>query len=63
MSQKLTPPESMFITNEMHGGKITCHKCNEFIGSQDYRTVYGVHFHNGCYNGYEHYYGLDKPID
>lgn len=42
----------------------TCHKCKELIvEDQRFVIVYGVAFHHYCYNGYEHYYGLDKPID
>lgn len=64
--------EKEFITNPIHGGKVTCHRCNEFIKEGD-EVAYldhqhkdefpKVHFHKGCYNPYEHYYGLDKPID
>ena len=44
--------------------KITCHKCNNLIQKGDhYCTFHGAHFHQDCYNDYEHYYGLDKPID
>lgn len=61
-----------YITNPHHGGKVTCHKCNGFIEEGDdvpywdhqHVTEYPrAHFHKRCYNGYEHYYGLDKPID
>lgn len=62
----------MFVTNPAHGGKVTCHTCGDFIeegegfsyieihNNQDVTTGY---FHKKCYNQYEHYYGLDKPID
>lgn len=58
-----------YITNRTHGGKVTCHKCNDFIltgkgvlyprgGFRDTDTW----FHVKCFDRYEHYYGLDKPI-
>lgn len=61
-----------YITNPVHGGKVTCHKCNGFIPEGDdvgywsfqHRDEYpAAHFHKNCYNEYEHYYGLDKPLD
>lgn len=64
--------EASYITNPAHGGKITCHKCNDFIREGEavpYKnhTEAGelpiVWFHKDCFNRYEHYYGLDKPID
>lgn len=60
------------LTDPTHGGKVTCHKCNGFIpeedavGYHDYqnaREFPRYHFHNNCYNQYEHYYGIDRPID
>lgn len=64
--------EKPFITNPAHGGKIVCHKCVGFI-KEDEAVPYRDHqhrndfpntwFHHRCYNPYEHYYGLDKPID
>lgn len=64
--------EKPYITNPHHGGKVTCYKCNGFIREGD-GVGYWDHqhrdefphtwFHKNCYNGYEHYYGLDKPID
>lgn len=62
---------SEYIT-DYHGGKVTCHKCNGFIEKKDHipywdhqhRGEYpNTHFHKKCFNHYEHYYGLDKPID
>lgn len=62
----------MHITNPAHGGKITCHKCNGFIiegeetAYREYQTrkeFPKYFFHKECYNQYEHYYGIDKPID
>jgi hypothetical protein len=42
-----------------------CHTCSGFFHpALDVSIeVHGVSFHEGCYNRYEHYYGLDKPID
>lgn len=68
MSQRLTGMER-FVTNPMHGGKVTCHKCGGFIEEGDELTfpegnaLHGHWWHEHCYNTYEHYYGLDKPID
>lgn len=62
----------MYITNPAHGGKVTCHKCNSFIAEDDglgYRNHQhrdefpNTWFHKKCFNRYEHYYGLDKPVD
>lgn len=60
------------VTNPVHGGKETCHKCNGFITAQE-AVPYWDHqhrdewpkawFHEACFNTYEHYNGLDKPID
>lgn len=64
--------DRMYITNPAHGGKITCHKCNGFIVEGDgvsyldyqHKDEFpNVFFHIDCFNAYEHYYGLDKPID
>lgn len=56
--------EREFITNPVHGGKVTCYKCSGFIrGGDEYWYSPGVFFHKDCFNHYEHYYGLDKPID
>jgi hypothetical protein len=61
-----------FVTNPTHGGKVTCYSCGEFIPvgfevgywDHQHRSEFPkVHFHKRCYNQYEHYYGLDKPID
>lgn len=66
--------EAPYITNPVHGGKVTCHTCGGFIKEGDC-TVYGDYetiegggapiawFHTEHFNRYEHYYGLDKPID
>lgn len=61
-----------FITDHRHGGKVTCHKCNGFI-EEGTGGLYKNHpndeifpatwFHHECFNRYEHYYGLDKPLD
>jgi hypothetical protein len=62
----------MFVTNPHHGGKVTCHKCGGFIEAQDYVPFWDnqrrdefprAGFHEECFNQYDHYYGLDKPID
>ncbi len=63
-----------YITNPNHGGKVTCHKCQAFIeqgNCVDYNRFNDkgqvvevlAYFHTQCYNRYEHYYGLDKPLD
>lgn len=63
---------SHHVTDPAHGGKVTCHKCNGFIiaaeheGYSDHQhkdEFPKYHFHKNCYNPYEHYYGIDKPID
>lgn len=63
---------NMYLTNPVHGGKVCCHKCSGFIIEgdeigyhcyQNAREFPAAHFHKSCYNEYEHYYGLDKPID
>lgn len=62
----------VYVTDPAHGGKVTCHKCNGFIaedddlGYMDHQHTNEfplIHFHKKCYNGYEHYYGLDRGID
>lgn len=56
--------EREFITNPIHGGKVTCYKCSGFIrGGDEYWYSTGVFFHRDCFSHYEHYYGLDKPLD
>lgn len=62
--QKLNEHDASFVRDPTHGGKVTCHKCVSFI--KEGETVvrhYGVTFHPFCFNRYEHYYGLDRPID
>lgn len=61
--------EVNYVTNPTHGGKVTCHKCNGFILEDEHIPYWGrtetnviAHFHKDCFNHYEHYYGLDKPI-
>ena len=60
------------VTDPSHGGKVTCHKCGGFISYRfwepywvnQHKTEFPkAHFHRACYNPYEHYYGLDKPLD
>lgn len=67
-----TKPDVEHITNPSHGGKVTCHTCSGFIiegkgtGYLDHqhpKDFPSVWFHTECYNPYEHYYGIDKPID
>ena len=57
--------ETLYICNPTHGGKINCYKCVGFISEGEQYVEYstGVYFHARCFNRYEHYYGLDKPID
>lgn len=60
-------------TNPNHGGKIDCHKCGGWIYEDEGEVGFWNHqhrdefphvwFHKDCFNRYEHYYGLDKPID
>lgn len=61
-----------FVTDPSHGGKVTCHKCNDFVAVGDAIPYLDhqhpnefpkAHFHKRCYNPYAHYYGIDKPID
>lgn len=48
-------------------GEITCHKCKEKIDDGDLVVIYVdkiiAIFHRYCFSRYQHYYGLDKPID
>jgi hypothetical protein len=61
----------MYVTDPAHGGKVTCHKCGGFIDEVDVETLIDTskdqpplaYFHKKCFNRYEHYYGLDKPLD
>lgn len=72
MSQKSTGNEE-FITNPEHGGKVCCHKCGGFITRLSNHVPYLDHqhkndfprcwFHEECFNPYEHYYGIDRPLD
>lgn len=60
--------EPAHVTDPAHGGKITCHTCGAFIKEGEDWFEYvpdhpGVYFHVDHYNRYDHYYGLDKPID
>lgn len=60
------PSLDVYITDPIHGGKIVCHECSDFFRqTKDVPVKYseGVYFHEGCFNRYKHYYGLDKPID
>lgn len=61
-----------YVTNPTHGGKVTCYECDGFILEGDsvpyldhqHRNEFPkVHFHRRCYNPYQHYHGLNKPID
>lgn len=42
-----------------------CHKCKEPVvdNFMKFPNHEGIYFHQHCFNPYEHYYGLDKPID
>jgi hypothetical protein len=62
MSQKSTDTEKLFI----------CHKCGkpvsditgrEYVNHPHDVSFPPTWFHDECFNRYEHYYGLDKPID
>jgi hypothetical protein len=64
--------ENSYITDPVHGGKVTCHECNGFILKEDdigywdhqyIREFPRYHFHKACYQAWKHYYGIDKPID
>ncbi len=55
--------DKSYITDPSHGGKVTCHRCNGFIKEGDEKIFDQTYFHKECFNQYEHYYGLDKPID
>jgi len=61
--------EGFVVSNPAHGGKVDCHKCSEWIYYEQKHVIYpvspgyDVYFHDACFNPYEHYYGLDKPID
>lgn len=60
--------DDAYVTDPTHGGKVTCHKCCRFIRQGDDWFEHmphnpGVYFHCECFNRYEHYYGLDRPID
>lgn len=65
-------PLDAHVTDPAHGGKVICHKCGSFLTYGDsvpywdhqHRDEFPkAHFHKECYSQYEHYYGLDKPID
>jgi len=57
--------EAFIKTDPTHGGKIDCHKCGNWIYEDQEHVEFdkGVFFHEDCFNRYEHYYGLNKPID
>jgi len=56
-----------FPRAKKHGWDKVCHKCGKLIEGEAhfYEEDNGVKaiFHKDCYNQYEHYYGLDRPID
>lgn len=59
-----------YITDQVTRENVLCHKCGLFIiAGEGHRYPESdflkddVWFHVNCYNRYEHYYGLDKPID
>lgn len=61
--------EDEHVIDLSHGGKVTCHRCNGFIKGAELLIYHpedvldGAQFHKECFNPYEHYYGLDRPID
>lgn len=64
--------QAAFKTNPNHGGKVVCHKCGGFIPEDEWEGYWdhqhrdefpAASFHINCFNRYEHYYGLDKPLD
>lgn len=68
IEQKPNVIDDAYVTNPVHGGKVTCHKCNGFITHKDlWQDDHGyfpdAYFHEACFNVYDHYYGLDRPID
>lgn len=43
---------------------VLCYKCGAVISPEKPYTIYEKKaFHLDCFNAYEHYNGLDKPID
>lgn len=72
--QKERERERMRDENDLHADPITeetglCHKCLKPIIEAE-RLIFhpedaldGAQFHKSCFNPYEHYYGLDRPID
>lgn len=71
-AQDLMEAGEFFVTNPAHGGKVTCHKCCGYIKENEHEGCwYHQHrdefpaycFHKQCFNPYEHYYGIDRPID
>lgn len=64
-SENVNAPEvgEFYVTDPTHGGKVTCHKCNGFILKKDHLFILKRDWHEDCFNRYEHYYGLDRPID
>ena len=64
--------DAFVFTNPAHSGKVDCYKCHGWImegdeiGYLDHQHSIefpSIHFHKWCFNPYEHYYGLNKPID
>lgn len=64
-----TSCEGFFVTDPAHGGKVTCRRCSSFIDGGhpyfSYNTGTGekLFWCEPCFNRYEPYYDLDKPID
>lgn len=68
-------PDAEFIKTvdiSRRPGPHTCHKCKlliedgdgkEFINYPNDEPFLATWFHDKCFNRYEHYYGLDKPVD
>jgi len=67
----------MAFLRRSNGEFIKCHKCDLYLtvghgrkfedlvhpNDKPMKEYPDVWFHIACFNRYEHYYGLDKPID
>lgn len=69
---RIASMDDAHVTDPHHGGKEVCHKCNGFMTyteavpywDHQHRNEHAKYwFHKSCFNRYEHYYGIDKPID
>lgn len=69
LTEKINKTASPFyVTNPIHGGKVTCEKCGGFIEEGNSEWIHDEwkvkrYFHRTCFNRYEHYYGFNRPID